>query len=56
MSKIFAVFIPIFSIIITTLFIAFSNNKPNENVNSKSYLILLIIGIFLFLGVFFFLK
>ena len=54
MSKIFAIVIPIFSIIITTLFILFFNNS-NKTISRKTSLILLGLGIFLLLGIYFFL-
>lgn len=60
MSKMFAIFIPIFSIIITTLFIVFSKNNSNEKANIEAnkivYLFLLLAGILLLLGLFFILK
>ncbi len=60
MSKMFAIFIPIFSIIITTLFIVFSKNNSNEKANIEAnkivYLVLLLVGILLLLGLFFILK
>ena len=60
MSKMYAIFIPIFSIIITTLFIVFSKNNSNEKANIEAnkivYLVLLLVGILLLLGLFIILK
>ena len=56
MSKTFAILIPIFTIIITTLFIVFSMNNTYKNANKesnkKAYLFLLGIGILVLIAVF----
>lgn len=59
MSKLFAIIIPIFSILITTLVIVLSKDNGSTRINKKRNLVLLGMGLLVFLliaGVFFLFK
>lgn len=59
MSKVFAIIIPIFSILITTLVIVLSKDNGSTRINKKRNLVLLGMGLLVFLiiaGVFFLFK
>ena len=49
MSKYFAVFLPIYAVIISTILIILFQNKSSKRVSKKTRYILLVIGISIFI-------
>ena len=49
MSKLFAVFLPIFAIIITTISVVILNGKSSKVMDRKAMLIFLVLGILMLL-------